>query len=149
MKSLDELFDHISSKLDNNKLDNFRYIVEQYSGDDWKKYVSFADDTYKKNLVKRNDKLEILVVCWNKNQISGIHDHPPNGCILKVLKGELEEHNYCSSNNNLKLLNVNLCKKNSIGYQEGKKGLHCIKNMNNKTVTLHIYSPPNFELSFY
>lgn len=149
MKTLDELFDYISNNLDNNKLFDFKNHVEQYSGDDWKKYVSFSDDTYKKNLVKKNDELEILVICWNNNQVSGIHDHPSNGCILKVLQGELEEHNYCNINNKLELLNVNLCKENSIGYQEGKSGLHCIKNMSNKTISLHIYSPPNYKLSFY
>jgi cysteine dioxygenase len=149
MKTLDELFDYISKKLDNNKLCDFKLCVKEYSGDDWKKYVSFSEDKYKKNLVKRNDKLEIFIICWNNNQISGIHDHPSNGCILKVLQGELEEHYYNNVNNNVELINVNLCKENSIGYQEGKNGLHRIKNNDNKTISLHIYSPPNYKLSFY
>lgn len=149
MKTLDELFGYISNNLDNNKLYDLKNYVEQYSGDDWKKYVSFTDDTYKKNLVKKNDELEMIVICWNNNQVSGIHDHPSNGCILKVLQGELEEHNYCNINNMLELLNVNLCKENSISYQEGKNGLHNIKNNDNKTISLHIYSPPNYKLSFY
>ena len=149
MKTLDELFSYISNNLDNNKLYDFKNYVKQYSGDDWKKYVSFTDDTYKKNLVKKNDELEMIVICWNNNQVSGIHDHPSNGCILKVLQGDLEEHNYCNINNKLELLNVNLCKENSISYQEGKNGLHSIKNNDNKTISLHIYSPPNYKLSFY
>tara|TARA_B100000902_G_scaffold399814_1_gene472720 strand:- start:3872 stop:4321 length:450 start_codon:yes stop_codon:yes gene_type:complete len=149
MKTLDELFSYISNNLDNNKLYDLKNYVKQYSGDDWKKYVSFTDDTYKKNLVKKNDELEMIVICWNNNQVSGIHDHPSNGCILKVLQGELEEHNYCNINNKLELLNVNLCKENSISYQEGKNGLHSIKNNDNKTISLHIYSPPNYKLSFY
>ncbi len=149
MKTLDELFSYISNNLDNNKLYDLKNYVKQYSGDDWKKYVSFTDDTYKKNLVKKNDELEMIVICWNNNQVSGIHDHPSNGCILKVLQGELEEHNYCNINNKLELLNVNLCKENSISYQEGKNGLHSIKNHDNKTISLHIYSPPNYKLSFY
>jgi len=149
MKTLDELFDYISKKLDNNKLSDFKLCVKEYSGDDWKKYVSFSEDKYKKNLVKRNDQLEIFVICWNNNQISAIHDHPSNGCILKVLQGELEENYYNNINNKVELINVNLCKENSIGYQEGKNGLHSIKNNYNKTISLHIYSPPNYKLSFY
>ena len=46
------------------------------------------------NLIFRNEKYEIYLICWNKKQISKIHDHPENGCILKVLKGELIEYRY-------------------------------------------------------
>ena len=148
MSTLNELFDLISKNISNKKLNECIPLVEEYSGNDWKKYVSFSDDTYKKNLVKKNDELEMLVICWNNNQVSGIHDHPPNGCILKVLEGEIEEHEY-SNNNKLHLINKNVCKKNSIGYQEGKNGLHSIINKDHKTISLHIYSPPNYKLSFY
>ena len=149
MSTLNELFDLISKNINNKKLDEYISFVDEYSGNDWRKYVSFSEDNYKKNLVKENDELEMLVICWNNNQVSGIHDHPSNGCILKVLEGELEEYEYSNNNNKMHLINKNICKKNSIGYQEGKNGLHSIKNNDNKTISLHIYSPPNYKLSFY
>jgi len=149
MSTLTELFDSISKKIhDNKKLDYYIPLVNEYIGTDWKKYVSFSDIKYKKNLVKRNENLEMLIICWNNNQTSGIHDHPPNGCILKILDGELEENEYIN-NNKMELVNKNICKKNSVGYQEGKDGLHDIINKDIKTVSLHIYSPPNYKLTFY
>jgi len=149
MSTLTELFNNILDKMKTDvKLDQCIPLVNDYTGTDWKKYVSFSDNKYKKNLVKKDDNLEMLIICWNNNQISGIHDHPSNGCILKVLDGELEEHEY-SNNNKMHLVNKNICKKNSIGYQEGKNGLHNIINKDTKTVSLHIYSPPNYKLTFY
>jgi len=98
MSTLTELFDSISKKIhDNKKLDYYIPLVNEYIGTDWKKYVSFSDIKYKKNLVKRNENLEMLIICWNNNQTSGIHDHPPNGCILKILDGELEENEYINN----------------------------------------------------
>ncbi len=49
----------------------------------------------------------------------------------------------------MELVNKNICKKNSVGYQEGNDGLHDIINKDIKTVSLHIYSPPNYKLTFY
>jgi cysteine dioxygenase len=148
MNTLFELFDNISNKLEDNKLETLIPIIKEYSGQDWKKYVSFSDDKYKRNLVKRNDKIEMLIICWNKNQCSPIHDHPTNGCILKVLDGKIEEHEYIKKDK-LQLNNINICEKDSIGYQEGSFGLHKIVNGNICSVSLHIYAPPNYKLTLY
>jgi len=86
MKTLNELFNQLSNQLNNNqKLDSLVYLVKNYNGNDWKDYVSFNQEKYKKNLVIKNDKLEIFVICWNNNQKSCIHNHTTNGCIMKIL----------------------------------------------------------------
>ena len=145
MKTLQELFDNISNLLNEGKeLKELIPLVCEYCGDDWKEYINFSVDRYTKNLVYRNDKVDILVICWNKNQVSGIHDHPDNGCILKVMDGELIEQVYDNDN----LIKVNKCCKNDISFQKGKKGLHNIINGNNETVSIHVYSPPNYKPNF-
>lgn len=153
MSTLFNLFDDISNKLKNNKLETLIPLVKEYSGEDWKKYVSFSDEKYKRNVVKSNDKIEMLIICWNKNQFSGIHDHPINGCILKILEGKIEEHEYVhqlkDKKEELELSNINICEKDSIGYQEGSSGLHKIVNGDNMSVSLHIYAPPNYKLTIY
>jgi len=153
MSTLFDLFDNISNKLKDNKLETLIPLVKEYSGEDWKKYVSFSDEKYKRNLVKRNDKIEMLIICWNKNQYSCIHDHPINGCILKILAGKIEEHEYVlllkDKKEELKLSNINICEKDSIGYQEGTSGLHKIVNGDNMSVSLHIYAPSNYKLTLY
>jgi cysteine dioxygenase len=150
MKLLRTLFSRINNKLRNKqKLKDLKNVLEEYEGIDWKYYVSFNDDKYTRNTVFRNDDIELIIISWNNNQISGVHDHPDNGCLMKILQGELDEYNYEIKEKELNLLNIRNCKADSIGYQEGETGLHDIVNKNNKTVSLHIYSPPNYKSNRY
>ena len=79
---------------------------------------------------------------YNKGSLS-------NGCLMKILQGELDEYNYEIKEKELNLLNIRNCKADSIGYQEEESGLHDIVNKDNKTVSLHIYSPPNYKSNKY
>ena len=146
MDSLEKLFLTISEKVKNNKkLKELDDLLRSYNGKDWKDYVKFSDLKYTRNNVFSNENIEMIVICWNKNQKSGIHDHPNNGCLMKVLQGEITEECY---NNKLKLIKTNNNKVNDIGYQEGKNGIHNIINSNNQSISLHIYSPPNYKSNF-
>jgi cysteine dioxygenase len=113
-------------------------LVKNYNGNDWKKYVNFDDNKYFRNSIFKNDNIEIVIISWNNSQYSGFHNHPEYGCILKVLDGEIIEQ---TTNNNIYYNNI--LKKNSIGFQQGESGIHNIINKNNKSVSLHVYSPPN------
>ena len=149
MKLLRTLFSIINNKVKNNhKLKDLKNIIEEYDGSDWKQYSLFCDDKYHRNTIYSNDQIELIIISWNNNQISGIHDHPKNGCLMKILQGELDEYIY-ENNNKLNLVNIRNCKEESIGYQEGTSGLHNIVNKDNQTVSLHIYSPPNYKSTKY
>jgi hypothetical protein len=65
---------------------------------------------------------------------------------MKIIDGQLEENIY---DKKLNLLQINKCKKNSISYIEKNIKLHKIINSNNKTISLHIYSPPNHITKIY
>lgn len=148
--TLHDLTNAIYKELSNgSKLINQKKLLDLYIGSDWKKYIGFCKMGYKKNLVIRNDKIEVYVICWNKNQKSGIHDHSKNGCLLKILKGSLIEKIYSNENCVLSLKKSNALETNDISYQEGSIELHNIINNNECTVTLHIYSPPNHPIKFY
>ena len=70
-----------------------------------------------------------------------------NGCLLKVLEGELEEFLY---NKNLKLRTKSKIKKNTINYMNNNIGYHRITNNNNiNAFSLHIYSPPNHKTIYF
>ena len=104
------------------------------------KYVIFDKEKYKKNLVYRNSIYEIILIAWLPGQQTKLHDHPKNGCIMKIIEGELTEDLYTFD----KIVNTTY-KKNDISYIDHTIGKHIItNNTNNKTVSLHIYSPPNY-----
>lgn len=148
MSTLDKLFEEINENIKKgiklNKLDN---ILSKYKGNDWIKYANLSDICYKRTLVKRNDLIEILVIGWNVKQKSPIHDHPKNGCLVKILKGSLNEDIYDNEINLIKSQKLNT---DGISYQESNKVLHKIENLTNGPVfSLHIYSPPNHKTKYY
>lgn len=150
MEGLQSLFNLTSDKIKKGqKLKDLKEVIKSYDGDDWKDYVLFCDDKYHRNTVYSNDNIELIIISWNNNQISGVHDHPENGCLIRILQGELVEEIYEKKNDGLEFKKSRNYKKDSIGYQEGETGLHNIQIKDNKTVSLHIYSPPNYKSNKY
>lgn len=140
---LNTLISQLSIELENNKqLKDLLYLVQQYSGDEWNKYIEFNDLYYCKNTIYQCDKFEIVLICWNKNQTSNIHDHPDKGCILIVLDNYLIEEFY---NLDIKLEKINNINQNEISYIDNTMGYHKIINKDKPTISLHIYNPPNYK----
>lgn len=108
--------------------------------DELKEFVFFDKEKYKKNVVYRNSNYEIILITWLAGQKTKLHDHPKNGCIMKVLEGELKENLYTRE----KIID-NIYKKDDISYIDNTIGKHIISNnTKNNTISLHIYSPPNY-----
>ena len=74
--------------------------------------------------------MKFFLICWKKNQFSGIHNHSDNGCLYKVLEGQLSEFIYDSSTLNLKeSSNLN---NETVGYIDDTIGYHKWVEMNQK-----------------
>ena len=150
MHSLKELFDNITTKLHSGEhlmhLDN---ILEEYKAQDWHDHIKFSDIRYVKNLVFSNEYIDVFIICWNINQSSGIHDHPENGCLMKVLDGKLREDVYTKNNNQYEFMCSSTLEKDGIAYKEGNQCIHNIINAVDKTISLHIYSPSGFKTTYY
>ena len=118
--------------------------INNYESNDYLKYLTFDSKTYKKNLVYRNDDFEIFVVGWKSKQSAPIHNHSENGCLFKILKGSIIEQCY---NHDIELIGHNLLVKDMAKYIDNKRCYHSMNNISlSETVSLHIYSPPNFEI---
>tara|TARA_B110000285_G_C14981269_1_gene541492 strand:+ start:329 stop:754 length:426 start_codon:yes stop_codon:yes gene_type:complete len=131
----------IRSVIKNKNLLENKNILSFYNSTDWKQYVSFNEEEYKKNLVYRDNNFEIFVVCWLPYQETKIHNHSDNGCLLKILEGNMVEDIY--DKNFIFKENNNLIKDN-VRYIDDSIGIHKMKNNEENTISLHIYSPPNF-----
>ena len=130
----------------NNFIDLSKYI-KNYKGDDWKKYVTFSNTEYKRIKLTdySNNDFELLLLCWSPNQITRIHDHANNGCIMKVLEGTLIETLY---DYDLRLLDSTVINTNIVSVIDNHIGLHQIKTKD-YAVSLHLYSPPNYCSNLY
>ena len=147
MLSLFQLGNIITEKLINGyKLIELNDILSSYNSTDWHKYSFIDDTTYYRQVVFINKYIEIVIITWSPQQESKIHDHPENGCLMKILIGNLSEITY---DKDLSKINETLLNKDDITYIESNKTLHKIKNNYDISCSLHIYSPPKHKIKFY
>lgn len=148
MNTLDELVEKLE-KIFVKETDviNFIDILEKYNGNDWLSFAQFGDK-YNKILIKRTEYFELYLIFWNENQKSDIHDHPRQGCLMKILSGELQEQEYINTNGEIKQSNLKILKKDKIIYKSGNEILHQIFSPQ-KSVSIHLYSPPFYEYQKY
>ena len=142
-----DLFQKINNTNYNTLLD-IAMILNNYKGSDWKEYITKSSNYYKK-LIYSNTQIEIFVITWMPGASTRIHDHPTKGCLVKILEGELIEDEF--NNDNIVIFkNRNILKKDDIGFKINDNILHKINNFTDKlTVSLHIYSMPNFKITYY
>ena len=141
--NLNELYEYLNENYIFDNLQKYLPIIEKYNGIDYIKYINFDNDKYKRIKLDNysNDKFELILICWSKDQISKIHSHSDNGCLMKILEGEIEETLY---DNNINFINKNIYKKDNVAFIHNDYGFHKIK-ANKISISLHLYSPPNYK----
>ena len=55
---------------------------------------SDSQKLYTRNLVMETDLFSLIVLVWNPDKESPIHDHPCEGCWVRVLEGNVKETVY-------------------------------------------------------
>lgn len=120
----------------NSDIASLRPFLEKYEDDDWKRYISFDDKKYKRNVLYKGKFVEIVLICWKRGQRSDIHGHPKKGCLMKTLEGNLIEQIY---NGDKVFLRQHNRKSGDIGFMKDNKILHKIINNSQDSFTLHIY----------
>jgi hypothetical protein len=62
----------------------------------WRRYAHFDPSRhYTRNLIATDyTSYTLMLLCWNPGRESPIHNHPCNGCWLKVLQGSIKETRY-------------------------------------------------------
>ena len=112
---------------------NITKIFKTYNID-FKKYYINNPIKYEKKVLYKNEDYELVLINWEKGSFTNLHNHPDNGCVLKVLDGKLYEIN---DKKTPLILN-----KSDINYKL-KNDYHRIIALE-KSYSLHYYSPPNY-----
>lgn len=152
INKLSNLVNLININLTKNKNLYFvKDLFNSYCGNDWKKYINNNlnnnSNNYYKELLYNNDKFELFLINWNKKSFSKIHDHSKNGCLFKIVDGELTENIY---NKDIKLIKINKYKKDDCGFISNELYYHKIFNNNNfNSYSLHLYSPPLYKIKTF
>lgn len=111
---------------------------------DWQQYQFFAPCKYARNLVEINEDFEAIVLCWDANQESPIHNHTLQNCWFVVLEGTVEEIQYDVDDLSHKLYETKSTTlvKGQVGYIRDDIALHKVRSLNGQACTLHIYNRP-------
>ncbi|KAJ5084595.1 hypothetical protein NUU61_009174 [Penicillium alfredii] len=149
-----------SSGLDSEDVDpvKIQRFMEDYvsKSGEWGPYA-FGDlsRTYTRNLIDEgNGKSNLLILVWSPGKGSAIHDHANAHCVMKILKGKLQETLYSwpdeekiehGQTSPPEITKQTVYGENQVTYMSDKLGLHRISNPdpNNVAISLHLYTPPN------
>jgi len=127
-----------------NLLSSFRLNPKE-----WGQYTHFIGNRYTRTLVGFDPNFAVLLLCWERGQMSPIHSHASSSCWVKVLDGQLQETIYemppeGEGGGALRLVSEAVYNPNEATYIDDSHGIHKMGNPRSDTpcVSLHIYSPP-------
>lgn len=103
----------------------------------------FHPECYARNVVLRNEHVELAVICWLPGQASAVHDHGNSNCLYLVVEGGMAEELFELDENGAPQRTVER------GWGRGDitlsapDDIHRITNRaETELVTVHVYSPP-------
>ena len=108
-------------------------LINNYNDNDWDKYMIKNPVAYQKTIISKDENYELVLINWEKGSFTSLHNHPENGCVMKVLNGNLIEF---FQNNTKTLVNNDT----NIRLKDDE---HMIL-AKEKSYSLHYYSPPNY-----
>ena len=91
----------------------------------------------------RDDRLEVVVICFAEGQTTSVHDHQGSNCVIRVLRGKvLENHFVPARDEQLDLLGCHYLQPGDVSGLDGRQ-IHQLCNLDPRgTVLLNFYSPP-------
>jgi len=147
--SLQELIQQLSESFK----DNYNSVLQNFLIDkqSFSKFEHWSEEKYIRNGIYKDERFEIILLCWEKGQKTPIHCHGGEECWVYLLKGEIEEVFYVKDGqgNPIKTTSKKLHVSNS-SYINDTIGFHSMRNsFDGRSLSLHIYAKPILECRFY
>ena len=115
----------------------------QIPASEFTEYETWAESSYTRNCLFRDEQFELILICWATNSKSSIHDHDQKDCWIYQVKGELIEKRYELENEIPILKHSSSIKASELTYMHDRMGYHEIINDTNEgSCSLHIYAAP-------
>jgi cysteine dioxygenase len=116
------------------------------------KYMFWDPDFYTRNLVYKDERFEMMAICWEKGQVSRVHNHSGQKCWMTVPVGKLQGQNFAvaeldESRGYCKLIETDtFCLSECLAAKvELEEPIHQVLNLqeyDQRAVSIHIYSKP-------
>jgi cysteine dioxygenase len=115
-------------------------------------HALFSESRYARNLVYKDQRLEVMIMCWNAGQRSSIHDHAGSLGGIRILQGELTECLFGRAPNGM----IKALSSDEYGIEQTRVEetslIHQISNLqsgNARALSIHIYIPPLIRMNVY
>lgn len=116
------------------------------------KYFHWSDNFYTRNLIYRDQRFEMMAICWEKGQVSRVHDHSDQKCWMTVPVGRLRGQNFAvvekdESRGLCRLIETDSfelsdCLAAKVELEEPVHQVLNLPEFDERAVSIHIYSKP-------
>jgi cysteine dioxygenase len=116
------------------------------------KYLFWSNTCYTRNLIYKDERFEAMAICWEKGQVSRVHNHSDQMCWMMVPVGRLQGQNFAVSELDESRAYCRLEETDSFELSdcltakvELEQPIHQILNLpeyDQRAVSIHIYSRP-------
>ena len=116
------------------------------------KYIHWSPKFYTRNLIYKDERFEMMAICWDKGQVSRVHNHWDQRCWMMVPIGKLlgqnfaieeidESRGYCKlyETNNFELTE---CLAARVDLEEPIHQVLNLAEYDERAVSIHLYSKP-------
>ena len=116
------------------------------------RYFFWSDNFYTRNLIYKDARFEMMAICWEKGQVSRVHNHSDQKCWMTVPVGQLRGQNFADESIDEEVGFCKLVATDTFELSdclaakvELEEPIHQILNLaeyDQRAVSLHIYSKP-------
>ena len=116
------------------------------------KFFHWSEKFYTRNLIYKDARFELMTLCWDRGQVSKIHNHANQMCWMTVPVGKLRGQNFSileidEAQNYCKLaetdqFDLSDCLAAKVELEEPVHQILNLPEFDERAVSLHIYSKP-------
>lgn len=120
--------------------------------DSIQKYLFWSPSFYTRNLIYKDERFEMMAICWEPGQVSRVHNHCEQRCWMTVPIGRLKGQNFAvdeidESRGYCKLRETDTfelaeCLAAKVELEEPIHQILNLAEYNDRAVSIHIYSKP-------
>lgn len=116
------------------------------------KYFHWSRNFYTRNLIYKDARFELMAICWDKGQVSRVHNHSEQKCWMMVPVGRLRGQNFRVVDIDEKTgfckleetdeFDLSDCLAAKVELEEPVHQILNLPEFDERAVSLHIYSKP-------
>ncbi|MGI8555711.1 MAG: cysteine dioxygenase [Pyrinomonadaceae bacterium] len=141
------------SEMDFNVNNVYQFLADNpIEVDTISRYFYWSEKFYTRNLIFKNERFEMMALCWDQGQASKIHNHANQMCWMTVPVGKLrgqsfraveidEPRNYCKLEETDQF-DLSDCLTAKVELDEPIHQILNLPEFESRAVSLHIYSKP-------